>query len=767
MKKVTLLSFLLFILNVLIAGNISFSKDNTITKNTDNNQVKLGENLVSGHTVSFTIYDGAMVLADAWVTFNDESIQTDSTGIAVFTQVPEGSLPFLVNLPGYMDSTDEVDISGDQSIDVYMNKFHSLKFTITDGTNPLPGAIVAISGDTATADIHGIAMFGIKYPGNSSYSFTVSALGFADSTGYADVGTSDLTVDPIILKKAYDVIFTVTDSLHNPIEGAVVTINDEEIATDSDGHALFSKKINGIYSYEIILSGYANKNANIEVNSSNVSDTVILPSGLDLLLTIINGPSGSSPLEGDTLVINGITKISDENGLVRYGLHPGSYPFLVHKTGFTDTSLSVQIVDQNLDLTVYLTPSYSVAFNVSDVMTYIPIEAATVTFNGIKKHTDVDGNVFFLGVHPSNSDVIYMVSASGGYFADTGYVSLPFTSVAITDLNTIVESIYLTRPGIAISLSEDLTNYAGSATIRVDGINYPFDSIVGTSFLALDTGLHYYSVIPDDITKTIVSGSFTVGISGSDFLTIQIAEAYKVEIIAQDASGNPIEGAVVILAGDTVLTDITGDAVFLRIAKNSYSYSINKRGYDSIPATVLAVDTTNIVEIVKMSRNLFIVTFIISDASGFVANASVTLDGILIHTDASGKAIFIDKSAGDYTFKIEKTGYADSTGIVTISNEDVTLDLIILLTGLKDNFSNYIRPYPNPTSNLIYISIPTEMSHPVVSVLNSSGERLLQTGHDNSQGTIMSIDLFDFPSGIYLIEIADKDIKQTWSVLKR
>lgn len=721
----------------------------------------------AGYTVTFIIHDSLHVLAGAYITFNGQVLVSDSNGMAIFTQVPDGSASFLIQEAGYSDYTKDTLIYGDEFLNVNMNKLCSIKFTITNGINPLKGSIVVINGDSAFADSNGVAIFGKIFPGNSSYSYTVSSVGYRDSTSIASLSNTDLIIQPIVLNKAYNIVFNVKDSLNNPIEGAQITINSNSMITDSLGEAVFVQEIPGSYLYNIAMSGYSDYFGNLVVSDSNIIIKPVLSIGYDLVLTIINGYNGIVPLENDTVKVNGISKISDANGIITFGLQTGVYPITFHKTGFVDTSITLDMVNQNLNLNIYMIPRYTVVFNVADALSFNPIKAGTVRFNGVSKSIDGNGNAEFMEVSPSDSNVFYQVIAGGGYFMDTGSISLPFTSVTVNDLNTIYQSVYLIRPGIAISLTEDSMTYFGSAILKIDGIDYSYDSIVGTSFVNIDTGIHNYTVIPDDVTKAIVSGSFAVDSSGSDFLQVQMLTANKVEISAVDNNNNPIADAKVIFNGDTQLTNNSGDAIFNRIAAGSYSYSITKYGFESIPNILINVDTSVETVFVKMKLLLYSVTIIVSDAGGVITGAAVTMDDTIINTGSDGKAMFAGIPIGEYSFTVVKSGYIDSIGTITITNSDIIRNILLVMTGVKNAYSISLMPFPNPTTGSIYLSIPLGLNYLLIRVINENGTLLMQNVYENVQGTLVMVDLHELPTGNYTIELVGREFKKAWSVSKK
>ncbi|MGC9321688.1 MAG: InlB B-repeat-containing protein, partial [Kosmotogaceae bacterium] len=74
------------------------------------------------YTVTFNVSDSSGVLQGANVTFNGESKITDAQGKAVFSDVLAGSKPYTVSKEGYNNSAGNVDVDGDESVDVTLTK---------------------------------------------------------------------------------------------------------------------------------------------------------------------------------------------------------------------------------------------------------------------------------------------------------------------------------------------------------------------------------------------------------------------------------------------------------------------------------------------------------------------------------------------------------------------------------------------------------------------------------------------------------------------
>ncbi len=747
-----------------------------------------------GFSISFTVDDGTNAISGAYVTCNDTIIQTDTNGVALFI-LPDGvtSYSYLINAAGYVDYSGDVIANGVMSLNIHMSTFHTLQFSISDGSNPLQGAIIQINGDTAITGAGGIALFSNKFPGFSTYFYTVSADGYADYSSQFYLRNIDTLIGPISLDKAYDITFTVKNAMDSILTNAFININGEIIQTDSTGVAIFTKKINGTYDYQIIADGYVDKTGQVLISNANSQVNAILSTGFNLTLTIFNGPIGNVPLAWDTVTIGAINKITnDTSGIAVFGLSPGSYPVTLHKTGFADTTIIVDIVDKDVSISVHLSPIYTVIFNVADGLSFSMLDSVNIHFNGTTQFTNTDGNSVFVNVNPSALPRKYFTSAKGNYLPDTGYVSVPYNSVTTDTWNIIVQSVYLVRPGIGISLIDNGSSYTKSAIIRVDSVSYPYDSVAGISYLAINPGLHTYTLTPADLNKAILSDTFSVSTSGSDYLNISLADAYKISIYVMDTGKHALQGATVILDSYSQLTNSDGIAVFSRLMHGTHYYSVLFSDFDTISGIEIYLDTLSLSDTVWMIHSKFNVTIVVTDNSAPVPDAAVTLIGplnkkgtnsmnevigkptakfglpsITKYTDITGTVVFDGMSAGSYSYTIVKAGYPDSTGYIDVKNMDVIKIIAYdTATGIANVNYNVMNPYPNPTSSKVNVSIPGDLSQSFVSVIGINGRVIRSSVHSRQQGTIIAIDLQNLPAGQYFIKVSGNEYQKVWVVTK-
>lgn len=126
--------------------------------------------------------------------------------------------------------------------------------------------------------------------------------------------------------------------------------------------------------------------------------------------------------------------------------------------------------------------------------------------------------------------------------------------------------------------------------------------------------------------------------------------------------------------------------------------------------------------------------FIVSDISGFLQNADVTITGVGTYQTNSGGEVFIDLSSGTYNYTVSKFGYSPQTGSFTIA--DNYLVISVTLTELS---------YSDVTFHIEYDG--SDLENISVQIKDQSTGTVLFTGLTNSSGDFTQ----SLPYGTYTI----------------
>lgn len=606
------------------------------------------------------------------------SVVTDASGKAVFTlsaPAEAGYQSFTITAPGYLNYSNDylwIDpASATVNKTAPIKKAYTINLKVTDQADVnIENAAVSMSYPDSTryTDANGEVSFEAIYS-NGSYTYSVSAAGYADSTASVYISgsaASPYVIPTIKLNRAYDVVFTVTNGT-KAISGATITLGGTQATTDENGQATFKSKINGTYSYLITKSGYIDVTGSVTVSDADATPVITLNSGVDLTFRIINGASGETGLQKDTITINGLTKITDQTGLLTFGVEAGSnFAFTNKKAGFTSVPVNIENLQKDTTVTIYMKPEYQVSFYVYNGIDYTMMEGATVTFNGTEIVTGADGLASYTSLEPSSTPYDYTITGpeGSGFTVQTGTVSLPLASTDyLYDNNRISKSVYLSKPYAYIALTSGWMSYFGAATITFNGVDYNYDAGLGGNSFYVDPGTYSYTITPANDTKAIVSGTVTVTETNPGVAYVNVVDGKKIEMYVTDGGEDQqgIEGASVTLDGETKTTDADGYVLYERKAVNTnYPYAVVKDGFATVEGTANLV-TADLLLNVKMNVAYNVTFVVINGPSGDVAlaNDTITIGDKTLVTGADGKATFQVNKGDNISFVNKKTGFVD------------------------------------------------------------------------------------------------------------
>lgn len=134
--------------------------------------------------------------------------------------------------------------------------------------------------------------------------------------------------------------------------------------------------------------------------------------------------------------------------------------------------------------------------------------------------------------------------------------------------------------------------------------------------------------------------------------------------------------------------------------------------------------------------------------------ATVTLNGYGEQTtDDSGVAIFSGVEAGTIAYTVVLENYINYTGEVVV-NDDVTVDVELVTTGINSLESISFSLYPNPATD--YVEISSDYSIKSLTVYNYAGQSVHSMVVNNTK---CHFNTSNMDSGIYLFQIETKEGK--------
>ncbi len=287
-----------------------------------------------------------------------------------------------------------------------------------------------------------------------------------------------------------------------------------------------------------------------------------------------------------------------------------------------------------------------------------------------------------------------------------------------------------------IDAASDTTAYGFTLTGDMLGDTRPFSD-------GNDIGAIEATVVSIDVTATIS------GVSSTGF-TITLSEpvdGLEVSDFSLDNGGN-ITAAVTADGGNTytiTTEELTGGVLYtLEIADDCYDFAITG---DDI---VIVVDVAATVSGVTISGFIVALNPAVDglDAGNFSLNHSGNITGATTSDNGSTYTITTDALTVNvtYTLSITETGYD-----FTVGGDDI----VITESGIADSYSDNLKVYPNPASDVFYIQGIKNTGNITIEISDITG-RLVHK-YELQASKLIELNTSDIKDGLYFVKINNQN----------
>jgi|GEM_PF-853500 len=219
---------------------------------------------------------------------------------------------------------------------------------------------------------------------------------------------------------------------------------------------------------------------------------------------------------------------------------------------------------------------------------------------------------------------------------------------------------------------------------------------------------------------------------------------YQVNFDVTDHAGNPIDGAVVEVDGQV---NDPGDYIF-ELLQGGYPFAVTKEDYLDVSGNFTVIDD-DLVVLVQMpyEGDTFTVTFVVLDEEGNeITGAEITFNET---TYDPGVYVIEDVVPGTYDYLVTKEDYLTEEGQVEVVDEDVTVEVVLLVTGIDTPLSESLKVYPNPATDQVSVTFDGKVS--AIRILNLSGQ-VMHRQEITDQGDIR-IGISGLKAGTYILQV--------------
>jgi hypothetical protein len=330
-------------------------------------------------------------------------------------------------------------------------------------------------------------------------------------------------------------------------------------------------------------------------------------------------------------------------------------------------------------------PNFDVTFHVTDFITTLDLEGATVTVDGYDPVvTDIAGLADF---SLPNGEYTYAVTKTG-YDTKSGSFTVD-GAAQIIEVPLIPEGF-----GFAVTfmVTDEVSTPLAGAEVVLGG-DVAVTNALGEAVFTRPNGTYSYTVTKYGYTTA--TGSVTVaGGPVTEPVVLTYLPHYDVTFVVTNLQSQPVEGALVDIEGvESALTNINGEAVFSMI-DGDYNYSVTKENYVGTDGsfTVAGAPMTVPVTIAQ----LWDVTFHVTDGTINLPGAAVTINGETNYTGADGIAVF-QLINGNYDYIVTKLNYIDETGNFNVTDSNMTIEVVMELITYPVVFT--VTDGANPLQN--------------------------------------------------------------------
>ena len=368
-----------------------------------------------------------------------------------------------------------------------------------------------------------------------------------------------------------------------PVEGALISIAGKTATTSSTGEFMIPDVPAGTHMLTISNSGFSTSTYSVDMFADYGGNRLFL-----LYASYsISGKVGSSagrPLEGASVSVAGRSATTDSTGAFSItGIGGGTYALSVTKQGYNyyvNTRFHLYS-DQN-GMVFTLIPDLSMSMSgrvLAGSATGPALAGATVAIAGQSATTDGNG-AFFIAQIPAGT---YTLTISR-----TGYLTNTITNYAFSGYQSGLVFFLVPSP-TDFSMSGKVL--AGSATgpalegatVAIAGKTAVTDSRGAFNIAKIPAGSYTVTVSRKGYLTTTTTG-YLIGSdqSGLVFVLLPVKPNYysiSGTVVRGRASGPPLAGATVTIAGKTDVTDRRGTFEIEKIPAGSYTLTISRTGY--------------------------------------------------------------------------------------------------------------------------------------------------------------------------------------------
>jgi hypothetical protein len=524
--------------------------------------------------IAFTVMEGNVPIENALVSLNNQYLQTNANGEALFTNVPEATnLAYHVSKSGYISTEGTIDALADTVLSISLVQIPDVSVIVEDQYGLLVGATVVFQSATLNTDSQGKVQFTDVNPGTQQV-IKVSKTNYYTAYDTIDVTSLDIERE-IYLRKKTDLTVVVTDN-NTPIKGAEVYLGITKRITNVNGMVTYKAlSSTGNVIIKIITNGYYNFYDTIDITYDDDTLKAALQQIPDVTFVV---KSDGQVVEGATVSLNNTLLKTNTDGNVTFAnISAGEWVYSIEKTGLeplTDTLL-VGANDTLIEVSMLAIPDLELI--VTDGT--LPLTNAKVAINGINKLVDENGKARFTDIG-MGSHIVTITCTNYITLTDTIEIS-SHSDVSVAEVLSLQEFDVVFTVTDGVNVLEGVSAKVADETKTTDNLGkVTFTLAVGADY-AYSFSKDGYNEVKDTID--VVDQALSINVE-------LILKTYSVKFVVSGNNGF-LAGALVAFNNQQITTDENGEANFNNVAPGTnLTYSVSKTDYLTFESTVSLAD---------------------------------------------------------------------------------------------------------------------------------------------------------------------------------
>lgn len=556
---------------------------------------------------------------------------------------------------------------------------------VSDRGGYIESATISILDETLTTDINGEASVSL-YPGD--YSIDVRKNLFTDIEDRLFQVLEDgeeTQVEYILMQgEVYErkVTFIVRDEQGRPISGAQVVFNGEFKYTDSSGNAIFNA-FPGLYPYTVSKEDYytVSKNINVQDDQSEPVELVLIPL-YNLTFNVTNSSIGAVEGANVTLVakersaedkiLYSESRRTGSNGKAVFSnLLGGNYTYMVEKQNWIPVNGEVTVDrDKEVPVSFNPMPTYNMTFTVNDYNTFTeekaPLKGVTVSFAGLTKTTNDNGQVSFEGV-------------LGGKYTYDIYYDNNHQRVYVTDYefygnaNLVIDLKRLTYKTTIKVVGEGGSTLENAKVVVNETHNYTQKDSSG---IVLDLPNGSYEVVASYTEYNDKKQTFTVNNAAQTVIIDMSQVLYDLTFVVTEDNGIISNGTRITLnqGGAGEQTGLTNNGqIKFSVPRMRYDWVASKQYFSDQTGVVQPNDLPKTVNVAMPRKETRVQFYVYNSDTGLpVSGASVKPEGLSTqNTGSDGTTTFMMQMGKTYRYEVSVYDYQPIEGSVTVNQESM------------------------------------------------------------------------------------------------